>query len=208
MLWRCDLVPQYEKYRDEIDEAVLRVLSSGRYTLAQEGANFEQEFAQYLGGTHGVAVNSGTDALILALSVLGIGPGDEVITTPFTAIPTYAAIRQVGARPVFVDIEEDTFLIDIGQIADAMSDRTRAVVPVHLFGNAVDIDALRTIVGPDVAIVEDAAQAHGATMRGKKVGVLGDVGAFSFYPTKNLGGYGDGGMIVTGSKERADEIRR
>lgn len=208
MIWRCDLVPQYQAYKEEIDRAVLGVLASGRYTLGQEVAAFEREFAAYLGCRRGVGVNSGTDALMLALWCLRLRPGDEVITTPFTAIPTYAAIKHVGARPVFVDVEEDTFLIDLEQVAAALTSRTRAVVPVHLFGNAVDVERLRGIVGPGVAILEDAAQAHGATVRGRKVGGLGDLGAFSFYPTKNLGGYGDGGMVMTDSDELAETLRR
>ena len=185
-----------------------RVLRSGRYTLGPEVAAFEQEFAAHCGSRHGVGVNSGTDALIMALWTLGIGAGDEVITTPFTAIPTYAAIRHSGARPVFVDIEPDTFLMDLQQVASAVSPRTRAVVPVHLFGNPVDVEALRGLVAPDVAIIEDAAQAHGAAVRGRLVGGLGDLAAFSFYPTKNLGGYGDGGMILTHSDAWAERLRR
>ncbi|HUU29522.1 MAG TPA: DegT/DnrJ/EryC1/StrS family aminotransferase [archaeon] len=208
MIWRCDLVPQYMAYKKEIHEAINRVLGSGRYILASEVAAFEREFASYIGVEYGIGVNSGTDALILALSMCDIREGDEVITTPFTAIPTYAAIRHAGAKPVFVDIEPDTFLLDLAKVKDAITPRTKAVVPVHLFGNAVDIELLRKIVGRDIFIVEDCAQAHGAEVRGGKAGSLGDFGVFSFYPTKNLGGYGDGGIITTNDSEAADILRK
>jgi dTDP-4-amino-4,6-dideoxygalactose transaminase len=207
MIWRCDLVPQYEAHKAEIDQAIERVLRSGRYVLAENVGAFEQEFSDYLGVRHGVGVNSGTDALILALEGLGVGPGDEVITTAFTAIPTYAAICRAGARPVLTDIDPETLLMDLSQVASLLSQRTRAVVPVHLFGNAVDVERLREIVGSGVRIVEDCAQAHGATVRGRKVGSLGDAGAFSFYPTKNLGGYGDGGAVVTNDDDLARDLR-
>jgi dTDP-4-amino-4,6-dideoxygalactose transaminase len=174
--------------------------------LAEQVAAFEREFAAYIGVAHGVGVNSGTDALILALRELGVRPGDEVITTPFTAIPTYAAIHHVGAVPVFVDIEPDTFLMDLAQVGAAITPRTRGVVAVHLFGNAVDIEALRAIVG-DRFILEDCAQAHGAEVRGRKAGSLGDAAAFSFYPTKNLGGYGDGGLVTTNDPDLASRLR-
>jgi dTDP-4-amino-4,6-dideoxygalactose transaminase len=207
-IWRCDLVPQYRAHRTEIDAAIREVLESGRYVLAEQVAAFEREFSAYIGTAHGIGVNSGTDALILALLELGVRPGDEVLTTPFTAIPTYAAIHHVGAVPVFVDIEPDTFLMDLTRVEAALTSRTRGVVPVHLFGNAVDIEALRALVGPDRFILEDCAQAHGAEVRGRKVGSLGDAGAFSFYPTKNLGGYGDGGLVTTNDPDFAARLRR
>lgn len=207
MIWRCNLVPQYEAYQSEINEAIQRVLHSGKYVLGENVAAFETEFSDYLGGGYSVGVNSGTDALMLALWCLNLQPGDEVITTPFTAIPTYSAIRHVGAKPVFVDIDPETFLMDLNQVARVINNRTRAIIPVHLFGNAVDIELLRTIVGRDIIILEDCAQSHGAAVRGKMCGVLGDVAAFSFFPTKNLGGYGDGGMVVAKSKEFADEVK-
>lgn len=200
-------MPQYHAYRAEIDAAIRDVLESGRYVLAENVAAFEREFAAYVGAAHGVGVNSGTDALILALRELGVRPGDEVITTPFTAIPTYAAIHHVGAVPVFVDIEPDTFLMNLSQVDAAITPRTRGVVPVHLFGNAVDIEALRAIVGVNRFILEDCAQAHGAEVRGLKVGSLGDAAAFSFYPTKNLGAYGDGGMVTTNDPDLASRLR-
>jgi len=197
VIWRADLTAQYEELRAEIDGAIRSVLRSGRYVLGPNVESFEREFAQYVGAAHAVGVNSGTDALMMALWALGVRRGDEVITTPFTAIPTFSAIRHVGAVPVFVDIEADTFLMDLSKVAGAMTERTRAVVPVHLFGNVVDVPRLREIVGAGVRILEDCAQAHGATLRQRAAGTFGDAAAFSFYPTKNLGAYGDGGMVVT-----------
>jgi dTDP-4-amino-4,6-dideoxygalactose transaminase len=208
MLWRCDLVPQYEAYREELQDAMANVLSSGRYTLADHVRQFEVEFSDYVGVRHGVGLNRGTDALVMALWCLGVTRGDQVITTPFTAIPTVSAIRHVGAEPVFVDIDPETYLLDIDLVLDAITAKTRAIVPVHLFGNAVDVEALRTAIGSDIPIIEDAAQAHGASVRGNLAGSLGAVSAFSFYPTKNLGGYGDGGMLLTDDDEIADKARR
>jgi len=207
MIWRCDLVPQYESYSDEIHQAIVSVLESGRYVLGENVIAFEQEFANYIGCQYGVGVNSGTDALMLALSCFDLQPGDEIITTPFTAIPTYSAIRHMGAKPIFIDIDPETFLIDLDQVQKALTTKTKAIVPVHLFGNALDIERLREIVGPDVFILEDCAQSHGAAVRGKKVGSLGDIAAFSFYPTKNLGGYGDGGMVLTNNEDFSEHIR-
>lgn len=208
MIWRCDLVSQYEAYRDEIDEAIQKVLYSGRYTLGENLISFEKEFAAYIGCKYGIGVNSGTDALILALWCFNFEEGDEVITTPFTAIPTYSAIRHAGATPIFVDIEPDTFLIDLDKIKNAITEKTKAVVPVHLFGNVVDIEKLRSIIGPDIYILEDCAQAHGASNQGKKAGSMGDISTFSFYPTKNLGGYGDGGMVLTNNPKWEDMVRK
>jgi dTDP-4-amino-4,6-dideoxygalactose transaminase len=207
VIWRCDLTPQYFEMKADIDEAMQRVLRSGRYVLAEEVKAFEDEFARYLGVKHAVGVNSGTDAIMMALWALGVQPGDEVITTPFTAIPTYSAIRHVGATAVFVDIDPHTFLMDLDKVAAAITPRTRAVVPVHLFGNVVDIPRLRAIVGPSMKIMEDCAQSHGATLRGTQTGSFGDASAFSFYPTKNLGGYGDGGLVATNDRAIADTIR-
>lgn len=207
MIWRCDLVPQYERMRSEVDEAVKAVLQSGRYTLADNVRAFEAEFSEYAGCAHGVGVNSGTDALVAVLAALELAPGDEVITTPFTAIPTYAAIRMAGGTPVFADIDPETYLLDPAQVASAVTERTRAVVAVHLFGNVVDVPAIREAVGPDVFILEDCAQAHGARLGGVRAGAMGDASAFSFYPTKNLGGYGDGGMVLTDDSDLAERIR-
>lgn len=212
MIWRCDLAAQYQEYQEEVDAAIKSVLVTGRYILDSHVSAFEKEFAAYLNGDSdaplcAVGVNSGTDALVLALEAAGIGEGDEVITTPFTAIPTYSAIRRVKATPVFADIEEDTYLMDIQKVARAITPKTRAVVAVHLFGNAVDIPQLREVCGPNIFILEDCAQAHGAKLGDAYVGTLGDASAFSFYPTKNLGGYGDGGMVVTRSRSLADSVR-
>jgi hypothetical protein len=207
MIWRCDLVPQYEAYRSEIHAAIERVLGSGRYILGGEGNAFEREFANYLGAGECVAVANGTDGLTLSLMALGVGAGDEVVTTPFTAIPTVSAIIDAGATPVFADIRPDTFLIDPDCVAKRITPRTKAVVPVHLFGNVADVPALREVVGDGIRIVEDACQAHGSRMAGAMAGAMGDLGVFSFYPTKNLGGYGDGGAVVTGDAELAERLR-
>lgn len=207
LIHRCDLLPQYVHLKDELDDAIGRVLRSGRYTLGEEVAAFEAEFAAYLDVPHVVAVADGTRALTLALRAVGVGTGDEVITTPFTAIPTIGAIVDAGATPVFVDIRPDTFLMDIEQAARAVTPRTRAIVPVHIFGNVVDIPALRAAVGPSIAIVEDAAQAHGSRLRGVHAGTMGDLGIFSFYPTKNLGAMGDGGAVVGRASALADTLR-
>ena len=196
-IWRCDLVAQYHQYRDEINAAIQRVLTSGRYLLADEVQDFEKRFAAYVGRSFAVGVANGTDGLILALKAVGVQPGDEVITTPFTAIPTVMAIIAAGARPVFVDIDENTLLIDIAKVSEAVTSKTRAVMPVHLFGNVVDITVLRQQMPEGIAIIEDAAQAHGSKIGTRFAGALGEVAVFSFYPTKNLGGYGDGGMVVT-----------
>jgi dTDP-4-amino-4,6-dideoxygalactose transaminase len=207
VIWRCDLIPQYENYREEIHEAISRVLSSGRYILAKEVDAFEKEFAEYLGVRNVVGVANGTDALTLSLMALNIGQGDEVVTTPFTAIPTVSAIIDSGATPVFVDVCEDTFLIDIDKITEVLSPKTKAIVPVHVFGNVVDIPRLRKIIGPDIAIIEDACQAHGSKFQNKQCGSMGNMAAFSFYPTKNLGAYGDGGAVVTNDDEIAKKLR-
>ena len=207
MIWRCDLVPQYEAYQQEIDRAIQRVLTSGRYILASELQAFEQEFAAYLGLRHAVGVANGTAGLTLALRALEIGPGAAVVTTPFTAIPTVSAIIDTGATPVFVDICPDTFLMDIEKVPAAITAKTKAIMPVHIFGNVLDVRRLRALVGPDLPIIEDACQSHGATIDGTQSGAMGDMGVFSFYPTKNLGGYGDGGAVVTNNPHYAEKLR-
>lgn len=208
MIWRCDLVPQYEAYKGEIDAAIQQVLMSGRYILAENVAAFEQEFSDYVGVKHSVGVNSGTDALMMPLWMCGIERGDEVITTPFTAIPTFSAIRHIGAKPIFLDLEPDTFLMNLEHLRSKITERTKAIVPVHLFGNAVDVEQIRDIVGNDMYIVEDCAQSHGAKVRGKMTGSMGNFAAFSFYPTKNLGAYGDGGLVATNDKDAADLMKK
>jgi dTDP-4-amino-4,6-dideoxygalactose transaminase len=207
MIFRVDLQAQYLAYRAEIDAAVARVFGSGRYTLGSELEQFEREFARYLHAPHVIGVADGTRAIVLALRVLGVKPGAEVITTPFTAIPTIGAIIEAGAVPVLVDIDPETYLVDLDQVAAAITPKTRAVVPVHMFGNVVDIPALRERVGQNIFIVEDAAQAHGSRLGASFAGTMGDIGTFSFYPTKNLGGYGDGGAIVCHDPAIAGRLR-
>jgi dTDP-4-amino-4,6-dideoxygalactose transaminase len=205
-VWRCDLVPQYAAYREEIDAAIRRVLSSGRYVLASEVSDFEAEFARYVGVDHAVAVANGTDGLTLSLVVLGVGEGDEVLTSPFTAIPTVSAIVDAGATPRFADIDPDTFLMDIESAAEAITPRVKALMPVHIFGSVLDVPRLRQACG-GIPVIEDAAQAHGSRLGSRQAGSMGDLGVFSFYPTKNLGGYGDGGMVVTNDGELARRLR-
>jgi aminotransferase EvaB len=194
--------------RAELLAALDRVLRSGRLLLGEELAGFEREFADWLGaGTHAVGVSSGTAALVLALRSVGVEPGDEVVTVANTAVPTVSAIRELGATPVFCDVCEGSALLDLEALPGCLTSKTRAVVPVHLYGNVVDVDALRARLDARVAIVEDCAQAHGATLGGRSVGTLGDAGSFSFYPTKNLGALGDAGACVTRDPERAAVLR-
>ena len=203
-----DLVAQHAPLRPAMDAAVARVLDSGQYILGPEVEAFEREFAAYCGGGHGVAVNSGTSALHLALLAAGVGPGDEVITTPFTFIATASAIRNAGARPVFVDIEPASFTIDPARIAAAISPRTRAIVPVHLYGHPADMDPILQIARQHgLAVIEDAAQAHGAEYKGRRVGSLADFGCFSFYPGKNLGACGEGGLVIAAGEDGARTVR-
>lgn len=208
MIYRCDLTKQYERYRGEIDEAILRVLNSGRYVLADEGRAFEEEFAKYCGANHCIGVANGTEAIQLAIKALDINAGDEIITTPFTAIATISAIVWSGAIPRFSDIDAETFCLDPSKIEAAITPKTKAIMPVHLFGQSADMDPIMEIArGRGLKVIEDAAQAHGAKYKGHKVGSIGDIGCFSFYPTKNLGAYGDGGAIVTGDGSLADRVK-
>ena len=203
-----DLEGQYLTLKDEIDGALLQALSETRFILGPNVQAFEQETADYLGVKHAVGVASGTDALHLALRAIDISPGDEVITTPFTFIATAEAISYIGATPVFVDIDPYTFNIDIDKVAAAITDRTRAVIPVHLFGQPADMDALAALcAAKNLLIVEDCAQSFGAHVNGRMTGSLGTLGAFSFFPSKNLGCYGDGGLITTNYDEHANELR-
>lgn len=198
---------QYLSHRREIDDAIHDVLTAGRYILGTEVAAFEKEWAAYVGVHFAVGVASGTDALILALRACGIGPGDEVITTPHTAVATVAAIELAGATAVLADIEPDTCLLDAAAVARRISARTRAIMPVHLFGQPADLDAILELARPrGIRVIEDCAQAHGALYRGKRVGSWGDIGCFSFYPTKNLGAIGDGGAIVTNDEALAARV--
>ena len=185
-----------------------RVLDSGSFVLGQEVATFEEEFAAYCNTRFGMAVNSGTSALHLALLAAGIGPGDEVITVPFTFVATVAAILYTGARPVFVDIDPQSFNMDPNQIEAAITPRTKAILPVHLYGQPADMDPIVEIARHHgLTVIEDAAQAHGAEYKGRRAGSLGDLGCFSFYPGKNLGAYGEGGLVVTNNPEYARTIR-
>ena len=206
-IWRCDLEPQHTRFADAVQVAIQRVLPTGRYILASEVEAFENAFAAYCGTSFAVGVANATDALTLSLMALGVGPGDEVITTPYTAIPTVSAIADSGATPVFVDICEDTFLMDISKVSAAINSRTRAIMPVHIFGNVLDVESLRRVAG-SLPIIEDASQAHGSSIRGQKAGSFGETGVFSFYPTKNLGAYGDGGIIVTNDQTLAERLRK
>lgn len=203
-----DLKAQYRSIRSEIDEAVTRVLDSASFVLGPEVAAFEEEFAAYSGARHGIGVNSGTSALHLALLAAGIGPGDEVITVPFTFVATVAAIRYTGARPVFVDIDPSSFTMNPEFVAAAITPRTKAVLPVHLYGQPADMDPILAVAkAHGLTVIEDAAQAHGAEYKGRRVGSLGDLACFSFYPGKNLGACGEGGIVLTNSAEYARKVR-
>ncbi len=204
-----DLTAQYRTIRPEIRAALDRVLDRGRFILGPEVAAFEAEFAAYLGVPYAVGVASGTDGLTLALQALGVGPDDEVITVSHTAVATVVGIERAGARPVLVDVDPATWTIDPAAVRSAITDRTRAVVVVHLYGNPADLDAVAGVCqAHGLYLVEDACQAHGARYRRRRVGTLGHVGVFSFYPTKNLGGYGDGGIVVTADPTVAERLRR
>jgi dTDP-4-amino-4,6-dideoxygalactose transaminase len=226
-----DLIAQYKSIKKEIDEAIKRVLESGQFIGGKEVEDFEKEFAKFCGVKYAISVNSGTDALYLSLKALGIGPRDEVITTPFSFIATAEVIANLGARPVFVDIDPRTFNIDPQQLAYQLNKLTelgklkvKAIVPVHLFGQMADMDEIMKIARKyKLFVIEDAAQAIGAEIKLKtqisklktatqkskvlKAGAIGDLGCFSFFPSKNLGAYGDGGMVITNNKKLAEKIR-
>jgi dTDP-4-amino-4,6-dideoxygalactose transaminase len=203
-----DLKVQHDGLRGELDATVLRVLHGGQFVLGSEVESFEARFAAYCGTRYAVALNSGTSALHLALLAEGIGPGDEVITTPMTFVATVAAILYVGATPVFVDIDPESWTIDVDRIPAALTARTRAIVPVHLHGLMADMAPLLAIAREHgLAVIEDAAQAHGAEYRGQRAGSLGGAGCFSFYPGKNLGACGEGGALVTDDPKLATTVR-
>jgi dTDP-4-amino-4,6-dideoxygalactose transaminase len=203
-----DLKAQYASLKPEVDATVIKVLESGQYVLGEEVAQFEREFAEYCDARHGIAVNSGTSALHLALLAGGIGAGDEVITTPFTFVATVSAICYTGARPVFVDIDPVTFTLDPARLEQAITPRTKAIIPVHLYGQMADMDPILDIAHHyRLLVIEDACQAHGAEYKGQRAGSLGISGCFSFYPGKNLGAYGEGGMVVTSDDEQMQKIR-
>jgi len=199
---------QYFSYQDEIDAAIARVLRQGHYILGEEVRAFEQEFANYIGVSYGIGVGSGTEALHVALAACGIGRGDEVITTAHTAVATSAAIELAGAEPVFVDIEPDYYTLDPNRIEAAITTRTKAIIPVHIYGQPADMATILTLAQRyQLRVIEDCAQAHGAYYRGKRVGSFGDMACFSFYPTKNLGAIGDGGMVITDNPALAEKAR-
>lgn len=203
-----DFQKKYAKHKKEINAAIFRVLESGWFILGKEGENFEKKFAEYLGVKYVIGMNSGTDALFLALKSLGVGAGDEVITVPNTAVPTISAIRMTGAVPVFVDIDEKTFNMNPALIEAKITAKTKVILPVHLYGYPAEMDAIVKIAKKNgLKVLEDAAQAHGAKYKNKMVGTIGDIGAFSFYPTKNLGAFGDAGAIVTNNAKLAETAR-
>lgn len=213
-----NLKAQYEAIKDEIDQAVAEVFASQQFINGPQVAELEKAVAEYSGCVHGVGVSSGSDALLIALMAEDIGPGDEVITTPYTFFATAGAIARVGAKPVFVDIDPDTFIIDPSLIEQAITERTRAIIPVHLFGQMADMDPIMALIRSlnqkpktknqkPIIVIEDAAQAIGAEYKGRRAGSIGDYGTFSFFPSKNLGGAGDGGLVVCQDAERAERLR-
>ena len=202
-----DLRLQYASLREDILSALTRVCDSQQFIMGPEVEQLEYEVAAAIGVPHAVAVSSGTDALIAALMALGIGQGDEVITPTFSFFATAGSVARVGARPVLVDVDPETLMLDAGRVRAAITPRTRAIVPVHLYGLCADVDALAEVAGPGIHIIEDAAQAIGATYHGRPAGALGTVGCFSFFPTKNLGGFGDGGLVTTRDASIAEHVR-
>lgn len=192
---------QYQNIKREIDDAISRVLSSGNFILGAEVESLEKNFAKYCDCAYGIGTASGTEALYISLLACGIKPGDEIITVANAGVPTVCAITMTGAIPVFVDINAKSYNMDVSRIEEKITRRTKAMLPVHLYGQCSDMDPILKIAKRNkIKIIEDACQAHGARYKGKKAGSIGDIGCFSFYPTKNLGGYGDGGMIVTNNK--------
>lgn len=203
-----DLKRQYLSIKEEVDEKIKEVLESTSFILGHNVEAFEKEFAKYCGVKHAVGVSSGTDALVLSLKTLGIDSGDEVISVPNTFVSTIDSICHNNAKPVFVDIDEKTYNIDTSGIEEKITNKTKAIIPVHLYGQPCDMDPILNIAEEhDLMIIEDACQAHGAEYKGKRMGSFGDITCFSFYPSKNLGAYGDGGIIVTNNEELAKKIR-
>lgn len=203
-----DLAPEIDLLWGDLNAAFERVMRSGQFIMGAEVTAFEAEIAAYLGVKHAVGVNSGTDALLIALRALGVQPGDEVITTPFSFIATSEPAEALGAKAVFVDIDPRTFNLDPAQVEAAITPRTRAIIPVHLYGHAADMDAISAIAARHhLCVLEDVAQAFGGRYRGRKLGSLGDAGALSFFPSKNLGAFGDAGMIVTDRDDVAETAK-
>lgn len=203
-----DLKAQYLTIKEDIDQAIQRVLDSSKFVLGPEMNAFEKDMAAYCGVKEAVAVGNGTDALVLSLRALGVGPGDEVITTPFTFFASAETVAALGATPVFVDIDPVTLNMDLDQLEAKITPRTKAIIPVHIFGQMIDVERVMEIAARhDLKVIEDAAQAIGANYRGRKAGSIGNAGTFSFFPTKNLGAYGDAGMIVTDDEDLAAHLR-
>lgn len=199
-----DLKAQYESLAEELKEATLGILTSANYIMGKTVIDFEKAFAEYVGVKHAISVGNGTDGLVIALKAMGIGEGDEVITTPFTFFATAEAISAVGGTPVFVDVYKDTFNIDVTKIEEKITSKTKAIMPVHIFGQCADMDEINEIAKKyNLLVIEDACQAIGGKYKGRNVGSLGDAAVFSFFPTKNLGCAGDGGMIVTNNDDIA-----
>jgi dTDP-4-amino-4,6-dideoxygalactose transaminase len=203
-----DLKAQYASIKDEVNTAIQGVLESCQFTLGSEVVAFERDFASYCQAEHGIGVNSGTSALHLALLAAGVRRGDEVITVPFTFVATVSAIHYAGAYPVFVDIDPRSFNMDVSALEAAITPRTKAIIPVHLYGQPADMDPILQVARRHgLIVIEDAAQAHGAEYKGRRAGSMGDMACFSFYPGKNLGAYGEGGMIVTNNADSARTMR-
>ncbi len=203
-----DLKAQYAALRDEIHAAIERVVESQQFILGPEVEALEEEVAAYSHCRYGVGVSSGTDALLVSLMAIGLQPGEEVITTPYTFFATAGSIARLGARPVFVDIDPQTYNLDPAKLETAITPRTRAIMPVHLFGQMADMDPILVVAERHgLYVIEDAAQAIGAEYKGRRAGSLGHLGCFSFFPSKNLGGFGDGGMVVTNDPDLADRVR-
>ena len=203
-----NLARQYKTYKHEIDDSIDNVLKSGNFILGENVNKFEIEFSSYCGTKYGIGVGSGTEALHIALIACGVKNGDEVITVANTAIPTASAISSAGASPVFIDIEEDSYNIDVDLIEEKITKKTKVIIPVHLYGNPCKMDKIIALADKyRLKVIEDCAQAHGSEYKGEKIGTFGDLGCFSFYPSKNLGAYGDGGMVISDNKELADKVR-
>ena len=208
MIQLVDLKKEYAEIRVDVAEAIQRVLERQWFVLGEEGEGFEREFSTYIGAKHAVGVNSGSDALLLAVKALGIGQGHEVITVSNTYISTVDAITRNGATPIFVDIDPTTYTIDVSGIRDRIGSRTKALLPVHMYGHPADMDEILAVAREHgLFVIEDASHAHGSEYRKRKTGCLGDIACFSFYPSKNLGAYGDAGMILTQDEQLAKELR-
>lgn len=199
-----DFHPQYEEIKDELDAGLKKVFEKGNFILGEEAQQFENTFAQYCDSRYGVGVNSGTDALYLAVSALDIEKGDEVVLPTFTFIATALCVSYTGATPVFADVEDTTYNLDVKSLEQVITKKTKAILPVHIYGQSANMDEINALAkARGIKVIEDAAQAHGAQYKGKKIGSLGDVACFSFYPTKSLGAFGDAGMVVTRDEEIA-----